>query len=53
MFIKRKYIPVFTSQIIFYRYMVFYIAVSITGSFVSEIVYCFHLLDVIDRAPTL
>lgn len=35
------------------RYMVFYIAVSITGSFVSEIVYCFHLLDVIGRFPTL
>ena len=33
--------------------MVFYIAVSITGSFVSEIVYCFHLLDVIGRFPTL
>jgi len=30
-----------------FRYMVFYIAVSITGSFVAEMVYCFHLLDVV------
>ena len=33
--------------------MVFYIVISIIGTTISEIAYCFHLLDIIGRSPTL
>jgi hypothetical protein len=33
--------------------MSFYIAVSIAGTIISEIVFCWHLLDIIGRSPTL
>jgi hypothetical protein len=35
------------------KYFFFYITVSFVGSFINEIAYSLHLLDVIERFPTL
>ena len=35
------------------KYFFFYITVSFIGKFVSEIAYSLHLLDIIERFPTL
>lgn len=34
-------------------YLLFYVTVSAMGLFLSDIVYCLHLLDIILRFPTL
>mmetsp|Transcript_28121 Transcript_28121/g.24854 ORF Transcript_28121/g.24854 Transcript_28121/m.24854 type:complete len:147 (+) Transcript_28121:2248-2688(+) len=36
-----------------FNYIVFYMIISIIGYGISEIVYCFHLLDIINRFDTL
>jgi len=36
-----------------FMYMLFYTVVSAMGLFVSDIVYCLHLLDIIVRFPAL
>ena len=36
-----------------FTYMFFYIVVSIIAVTESEILYCFHLLDIINRSPLL
>lgn len=35
------------------KYFFFYITVSFIGKFISEIAYSLHLLDIIERFPTL
>lgn len=34
-------------------YLLFYMTISAMGLFISDIVYCLHLLDIIVRFPTL